>query len=67
MPKDRITRFLDLIEGASHDELAEMVHEALNALPVERAVLACVEWADLSEQLVEMRDAVFEAMDAGGP
>ena len=26
MPEDRITRFLHLIEGASDDELAEVVH-----------------------------------------
>ena len=46
MPEDRITRFLALIEGASDDELAEIVHQALDAMgDGEAAVAACVDWA----------------------
>src|SRR3954463_16382818 len=68
MPKDRSTRFLGLIEGASDDELAEIVHQALNAMgDGEEAVAACVDWAATSALLVELRDAVLDRMDEPGP
>jgi len=69
MPKDRITRLLDLIEGASDDEqLALIVHEALDAMgDGEAAVAACVGWAATSALLVELRDAVLDRMDEPGP
>jgi len=69
MPKDRITRLLDLIEGASDDEqLALIVHEALDAMgDGEAAVAACADWAATSALLVELRDAVLDRMDEPGP
>src|SRR4051794_8839387 len=68
MPEDRITRFLDLIDGASDDELARIVHQALNAMgDGEAAVAACVDWAATSALLVELRDAVLDRMDEPGP
>ena len=69
MPKDRITRLLDLIEGASDDEqLALIVHEALDAMgDGQAAVAACVDWAATSALLVELRDAVRDRMDEPGP
>jgi hypothetical protein len=69
MPKDRITRLLDLIEGASDDEqLALIVSEALDAMgDGEAAVAACVDWAASSALLVELRDAVLDRMDEPGP
>src|SRR3954470_21360680 len=57
MPEDRITKFLHLIGGASDDELAEIVHQALNAMDDgEAAVAACVDWAATHALLVELRD-----------
>src|SRR3954447_232688 len=68
MPEDRITRFLDLIDGAGDDELARIAHQALNAMgDGEAAVAACVDWAAASALLVELRDAVLDRMDAPGP
>src|SRR3954464_8619167 len=68
MPEDRITRFLDLIDGASDDELARIIHQALNAMgDGEAAVAACVDWAATSALLVELRDAVLDRMDEPGP
>src|SRR4051812_19443150 len=68
MPEDRITKFLDLVEGASDDELAKIVHQALNAMgDGETAVAACVDWAATSALLVELRDAVLDRMDEPGP
>ena len=32
MLEDRITKFVELIEDASDDELIEILHEALNAM-----------------------------------
>src|SRR3954454_20045260 len=67
MPEDRITKFLDLIEGASDDELAEIVHQALNAMgDGEAAVAACVDWAATSALLAELRDEVLDRMDEPG-
>ena len=57
-----------LIEGASDDELAEIVHQALDAMgDGEAAVAACVDWAAASALLVELRDAVLDRMDEPGP
>jgi hypothetical protein len=68
MPEDRITRLLHLIEGASDDELAEIVHEALDAMgDGEAAVAACADWDAASALLVELRDAVLDRMDEPGP
>src|SRR4051812_6062550 len=68
MPEDRITRFLHLIEGASDDELAEIVHQALDAMgDGEAAVAACAEWAGPSAVVVELRAAVLDRMDEPGP
>src|SRR3954449_5758327 len=68
MPEARTTEFLHLIEGASDDELAEIVHQALNAMEDgEAAVAACVDWAAASALLVELRDAVLGRMDEPGP
>src|SRR3954454_12746002 len=68
MPEDRITKFLALIEGASDDELAKIVHQALNAMgDGEAAVAACVDWAAASALLVELRDVVVDRMDEPGP
>jgi hypothetical protein len=65
MPEDRITKFANLIEGASDDELARIVHGALNAMgDGEVAVAACVDWAAISALLVELRDAVLDRMSA---
>src|SRR3954469_11378873 len=68
MPEDRTTRLLHQIEGASDDELAEIVHQALSAMDDgEAAVAACVDWAATSALLVELRDAVLDRMDEPGP
>ncbi len=68
MPEDRITRFLAPIEGAGDDELAEVVHQALDAMgDGEAAAAACVDWAAASALLVELRDAVLDRMDEPGP
>src|SRR3954469_24363954 len=68
MAEDRITKFPDLIEGASDDELAKIVHQALDAMDDgEAAVAACVDWAATSALLVELRDALLDRMDEPGP
>src|SRR3954464_7047765 len=68
MPEDRITRFLDLIDGASDDELARIIHQALNAMgDGEAAVATCVDWAATSALLAELRDAVLDRMDEPVP
>src|SRR3954469_11534481 len=68
MPEDRITKFLALIEGASDDELAEVVHQALDAMgDGEAAVAACADWAATSPLLVELRDAVLARRRERGP
>ena len=68
MPEDRIANFANLMEGASDDDLAKIVHQALNAMDDgEAAVAACVDWAATSALLVELRDALLDRMDEPGP
>src|SRR3954452_4209908 len=68
MPEDRIAKFANLIDGASDDELARIVHQALDAMDDgEAAVAACVDWAAASALLVELRDALLDRMAEPGP
>jgi hypothetical protein len=58
MPQDARNALAKFMEGLDDRDLALIVHEALNAMAdAEAAVAACVDWADGSKLLVELRDA----------
>ena len=69
MPKDSLeVRFGDFIEGLDDEDLALIVHEALNAIvDDDAAVAACVDWADTSDMLDALHDAVLDRMSEPGP
>jgi hypothetical protein len=68
MPADRILNFIKLLEGASDESQAEMTYLALEAMrDTAAAINVCVDWADSSELLVELRDAVLDRMSAPAP
>ena len=68
MAEDRILKFLKLLEGASDESQAEMAYLALEAMrDTAAAIDVCVGWADASNLLGELRDAVLDRISAPGP
>ncbi|MGE3740830.1 MAG: hypothetical protein AB7I59_15165 [Geminicoccaceae bacterium] len=52
-------------EGASPEELGEIVHEALEAMPDDRQALApCADWAEITFQLEDLLSELTNRMAA---
>lgn len=68
MPDDRILKFLKMLEGASDESQAEMVHLALEAMRDPAAAIdVIVGWADQADKLFELNQALLEQIAKPAP
>jgi hypothetical protein len=66
-PAERIARFRALIRSASPEEMAEILREALRAMPsAEQAMEVCAAWADATDHLFALNAALLGRMAASG-
>src|SRR4051794_2556601 len=67
MPENRITKFRGLLAGANEEDQAEMAFEALQAMDAAAVIDVIVGWAEQTDKLFELNQALLEHMAASAP